>query len=139
MAAAIANADAILAARKSARDKLIALFADVGAGYEEDRDLAWFVLMESLKRAFTVSEDVHHQWHELAARVIQQGQQSGELARGVDPRRAEFVLHAVFMATLFMWLKCPEMAGQDLDLQQELRQRLTLVFDGLAASPREAK
>ena len=131
MAEATENAEAILSAPKAAREKLLALFADIAAGYEEDRDLSWFVLMENLKRAFTVSEDVHQRWRDLTVGVIEQGQESGDLRRGVDPQRAEFVLHGVFMSTLFMWLKCPETVG--MNLQDELRERFTLVLDGLGA------
>ena len=50
--------EAILAAPHPARGKLVALYGDVAAGYGEDRELAWFVLMESMKRAFDISEEV---------------------------------------------------------------------------------
>lgn len=131
MTEAVENGEAILAARRPARDKLLALYADVGAGYEEDRELSWFILMESMQRAFTVSEDVHGRWHGLTESVIQQGQATGELRTKVDPSRAERVLHSTFLGCLFMWLKCPE-AG-DMNLQTELKERLALVLDGLAA------
>lgn len=130
MAEAVENAEAILAARKPARVKLLALYADVAAGYEEDRELSWFILMESMQRAFTISEDVHSRWHSLTVSVIQQGQGTGELRANVDPSRAERVLHSTFLGALFMWLKCPEVA--DMNLQSELQGRLALVLDGLA-------
>lgn len=132
MGAAVENAEAILAARRPARAKLLALYADVAAGYEEDRELSWFLLMENMRRAFAIAEDVYQRWHNLTISVIEQGQQNGELRRTMDARRAEQVLHSVFMGTLFMWLKCADVI--DLDLQSELKQRLTLVLDGLAAS-----
>ncbi|MBI2072279.1 MAG: TetR/AcrR family transcriptional regulator [Gemmatimonadetes bacterium] len=131
MTEAVENAEATLAERRPARDKLMALYADVCAGYEEDRELSWFILMESMKRAFAFSEDVFSRWYNLTVGVIQQGQASGELRANVDPTRAERVLHSTFLGTLFMWLKCPE-AG-DLNLQAELEERMTLVLDGLAA------
>lgn len=131
MAEAVENAAAILAARRPARAKLLALYADVAAGYEEDRELSWIVLMESIQRAFTVAEEVHHRWHNLTVSVIEQGQKRGELRPNVEPHRAERVLGSVYMGTLFMWLKCPEVVG--MDLQKELKERLALVLDGLAA------
>jgi len=131
MAKAVENAEAILAAPRPARAKILAIYADIGAGYEEDRELSWFILMETLKRACAVSEDVFNHWRDLAVKIIEQGQGSGELKRGPDPTRAHAVLHGVFMSTLFMWLKCAEEIH--LNLQDELRQRLTLVLDGLAA------
>ncbi|HLB36461.1 MAG TPA: TetR/AcrR family transcriptional regulator [Gemmatimonadales bacterium] len=131
MTDAVDNAEATLAERRPARDKLLALFADVGAGFEEDRELSWYILMESMQRAFIVSDDVHGRWHDLTNRVIQQGQAAGELRANVDPSRAERVLHSTFLGVLFMWLKCCDAAA--MDLQTELTERLTLVLDGLAA------
>src|SRR6266581_1916354 len=58
MVKAVENAEAILAAPRPVREKILAIYADVAAGYEEDRELSWFILMETLKRAFAVSEDV---------------------------------------------------------------------------------
>lgn len=130
MTDAVENAEAILAARRPARDKLLALYVGVAAGYEEDRELSWFILMESMQRAFAISEDVHNRWHNLTVSVIQQGQGIGELRANVDPRRAERVLHSTFLGALFMWLKCPEVA--DMNLRSELQERLALVLDGLA-------
>jgi hypothetical protein len=131
MAAAVENAEALLAADRPAREKLLAMYADVLAAYEEDRELSWFVLMESMQKAFVVSEDVHSRWDGLAVQVIEQGQASGELRASVAPVRAEQVLKSVFLGTLFMWLKCSEV--MNLNVQDELQQRLTLVLDGLAA------
>ena len=123
------NAEAILTAKKSARDKLVDLLSGLAAQYEEDRDLSWFVIVESMKRAFRPSEEVHQRWHDLVVRVIEQGQATGELKRSVNPHRAEFVLGSVYMGTLIMWLCCPD--GQ-FTLRDELRARLALVLDGLA-------
>lgn len=135
MAELVENAEEILAARRPARAKLLALYANVAAGYEEDRELSWIVLMESMQRAFAVGEDVYHRWHSLTVSVIEQGQASGELRPDLDPNRAERVLHSTFLGALFMWLKCPEVA--DLNLQTELKERLSLVLDGLATKKGE--
>jgi AcrR family transcriptional regulator len=131
MQRALEEAEAILAEGQPAREKLLALYLDVASGYAEDRELSWFLLMESIQRELGPGDDVHHRWHELAARVIARGQESGEFKLGIDPRRAELVLHSVFMGTVFMWLKCPVAA--DLDLAAEIRERFDLVFGGLLA------
>jgi AcrR family transcriptional regulator len=131
MQRALEEAEAILAEGQPAREKLLALYLDVASGYAEDRELSWFLLMESIQRELGPGDDVHHRWHELAARVIARGQESGEFKLGIDPRRAELVLHSVFMGTVFMWLKCPVAA--DLDLAAEIRERFDLVFGGLSA------
>lgn len=131
MERAVEEAEAILSKRQPAREKLLALFLDVASGYEEDRELSWFLLMESIQRELAPGEDVHHRWHELATQVVARGQEVGEFRAGIDPRRAELVLHSVFMGTLFMWLKCPETLARQWDLKAEIRERFDLVFDGL--------
>jgi AcrR family transcriptional regulator len=133
MQRALDEAEAILSERRPAREKILSLFLDVASSYQEDRELSWFVLMESIQRELVPGEDVHHRWHELAARVIARGQETGELKVGIDPRRAELVLHSVFMGTVFMWLRCPETMLGELDLASEIRERFDLVFDGLSA------
>lgn len=130
LAEAEENAEAILAAPTPARDKLIELMCGFAAEYEEDRDLSSYVILESLNRAFRPAEDVHRRWDDLFDRVIERGQAAGEFRREVDPHRAEMVLQGVYMSTLFYWLKCSD--GQ-FNLQDELRARLALVLDGLAA------
>lgn len=130
LAEAEENAEAILAAPTPARDKLIELMCGVAAEYEADRELSSYVILESLNRAFQPAEDVHRRWHDLFDRVIERGQAAGEFRREVDPHRAEMVLQGVYMSTLFYWLKCSD--GQ-FNLQDELRARLALVLDGLAA------
>ena len=87
-------------------------------------------MIQSLNRAFEGSEDVHQRWHELLAMVIKRGQENREFRRDIDADRAAFVVHGVYMATLFMWLKCPDV---EFKLQDELRARLALVVDGLKA------
>jgi AcrR family transcriptional regulator len=124
------NAAAILSAKHAAREQLIQLLCGLAAQYEEDPELSSYVIIESLNRAFQPSEDVHQRWHDLLVRVIERGQEAGEFRRDVDPHRAEFVFGSVYMATLFMWLKCPKV---QFNLRDELRARLTLVLDGLAA------
>jgi AcrR family transcriptional regulator len=89
MTKAVENAEAILAAPKPAREKIIVLYADIGAGYEKDRELSWFLLMENMKRAFAGSEHAFERWRELAVEVIEQGQANGQLKRGLDSQRAQ--------------------------------------------------
>jgi AcrR family transcriptional regulator len=122
--------EAILAAKTPAREKLVLLLCGMAEQYEEDRELSSYVIIQSLNRAFQASEDVHQRWHEPLAMVIKRGQENREFRRDVDADRAAFVLHGVYMATLFMWLKCPDV---EFKLQDELRARLALVVDGLAA------
>jgi TetR/AcrR family transcriptional regulator, cholesterol catabolism regulator len=124
------DAEAILAAKTPAREKLIQLLCGSAEEYEADRELSSYVIIQSLNRAFQASEEVHQRWYDLLAKVIARGQENREFRREVDPDRAAFVLHGVCMATVFMWLKRPEVAFK---LQDELRARVALVVDGLAA------
>lgn len=126
-----ANAGAILAASQPAREKLIAIYTNAASAYEEEKDLSQFVLPELLRRAFAPVEEIGSRWDTIVVQVFEQGQKSGELSTRVDPTRAVAVLTSVYYATLFMWVHCPEQVG--LDLRAELRQRLEMVFDGLAS------
>src|SRR6267154_884896 len=52
-----ANADQLIASKRTAREKLIKLYTDFAAAYQVDKELSWFVLQESVKRAFRPEED----------------------------------------------------------------------------------
>jgi AcrR family transcriptional regulator len=136
LAAAEERAEEILAAPTAAREKLIELLGGAAAGYEENPELSRFVVIESMQRALAPSEEVHRRWHSLVVRVLEQGRRTRELRGDVDVERAAFVLSTVYMGTLMMWL-CgadrPECSGLQFNLQDELRARLSLVIDGLAA------
>ena len=129
-----ANAGAILAAEQPARAKLIAIYASAASAYEEEKELSQFVLPELLRRAFTPVEEIGSRWDTIVVQVFAQGQKSGELRRDLDPARAVTVLTSVYYATLFMWVHCPEQVG--MNLQDELKTRLEMVFGGLAAGGR---
>lgn len=135
LAEAEERAEEILAARRPARESLIELLCDAAAGYEENPELSRFVVIESMQRAFAPNEEVHHRWHNLLVRVLEQGRRNGELRADLDLQRAAFVLSTVYMGTLMMWLcgnNAPECGGLQFDLRHELRARLSLVIDGLS-------
>lgn len=127
-----ANAEAILAGRKSARQKLIEIYSQAATAYEEDRDLSRYVLNELMARAFAPSkEDGHAQrWHALIGQVIENGKKSGEFRKNLDVARAESVLTGVYYSLVYTWLNCPE---EVVELQPELKAQMAMVFDGLGA------
>lgn len=131
--AAEADAEALLAAATPAREKLIEIYLGAALAYEADRELTRFVLTELLHLRFTPSMEVGARWESLLARVFEQGQASGQLRADVPPAQAIDVLTSIYYALLFMWSSCPEGSSMDVDLRSELRARLTLVLDGLAA------
>ena len=123
------NAETLVTSKRSAREKLIALYLELAAGYVPDRELSLFVLQESVKRAFRTDEDQKLRLHALVHRILHLGVEQGEFVRTVDAERVAGVLGSVYMGTLFMWL-CAERA---CDLNEELTARLSLVLDGLAS------
>lgn len=125
------SADALLAEARSTREKILSLYAGLAASYAEERELSWIVIQESMRRAFQPTEDVHHRWRALMARLLEQGKASGELRTDLDFTRTHVALASVYMGTLIEWLGCPVAA---FELQPELAARLGLVFDGLAAT-----
>lgn len=126
-----ANAGEILAASQAAREKLIAIYSSAASAYEEEKELSAFVLPELLRRAFTPVEEIGPRWDRIIVQVVEQGQKSGELRKDVSPERAVTMLTSIYYALLFMWVHCPEECG--LHLQNELRARLNLAFEGIAA------
>jgi AcrR family transcriptional regulator len=129
------NAAALLDDKTPARERLLEIYAFAASPYVADRELSRYVFTEWMQRAFAPTEDAGMRWHKLLVAVIEQGQRAGELRADVTPLLCESLLSAVYMSTLYYWLCCP--AGspmpQDFALLDELRTRLTLVMDGLAA------
>ena len=127
----------LLRSDQPVRKKLIALLQRIASVYEEEPELSFYVMRESMRRAYTPSDSVHKHWHTVFTDLIRQGQQAGELRAAVDADRANYVLGSAYMGTVFMWLMCQRDApggdGMTLDLQKELETRLSLVMDGLAS------
>jgi AcrR family transcriptional regulator len=126
-----ANAEVILAGRRSARQKLIVIYGEAASAYQEDRELSRFVLNELMARAFAPSLEQGHgqRWRNLIVRVLESGKKSGEFRKGLDVDRAEAVLTGVYYSLVYTWLNCPEF---EMDLQAELEAQLAMVFDGMA-------
>jgi AcrR family transcriptional regulator len=123
---------AILAAKRSARAKLVDLYARAASAYEEDRDLSRFVLNELMSRAFSPAIEQGHgqRWRALITQVLADGKKSGEFRRNLDVERAESVLTGIYYSLLYTWLNCPEMG---IELQSELKAQFAMVFEGLRA------
>ena len=124
-----ANGAEILAAKKPARQKLIDIYVDASKAYAEDRELSSFVINELFRMSFSPAEETGRRWDQLIGRVYEQGRESGELRREVDPARAIAVLTSIYYALLYIWSCCPDM---DMELETEMRARLGLVLDGIA-------
>jgi AcrR family transcriptional regulator len=145
MSSAEASAREILAIAAPVRDKVVAIYSEAAAAWEEDRALAGHVIAGLGARGFAPgygarsianppargpepSTDGMTRWRSLLRRMIEQGQKSGELRPGVSAARAESVLTAVYHDALTRWAG----AGEAFNLGEELRAQITLVLDGLA-------
>ena len=121
------NAGAFLSPDRPVTEKLIELYTTGASAYEEDHELARYVLIELMSRIFVPSEESMRRWHELATSIIRQGQDRGELERDADPERLEAVLSCIYHGTLYEWVCCmPDV----FLLLPELRARLVLAMEG---------
>jgi TetR/AcrR family transcriptional regulator, cholesterol catabolism regulator len=123
---------ALLEEDRSAIEKLIELYVMAASSYEEDAELARFVLHELMRRAYGPNEDLAVRWHAIIQKVVEQGQERGEIRREIPFVRLEGVLGCIFHGTLFEWVHCCNLPDS-FALLPELRARLTLVMEGLAS------
>jgi AcrR family transcriptional regulator len=131
------NAAAMLADPRPAPEKLFAFYSTAASGYEESYDLARFVLIELMRRAFTPEENLGPRWHAIVNGLVEQGQENGTLRRDVDVRRVEALLTSIYYATLYEWAcclekGCPHGSTERFALQPELRMRFDLAMEGVA-------
>jgi len=126
------NVAHLLESRDSMRAKLQAIYRIASQAHEEDRELARFVFAEWMKRAFAPTQDADARWQKLLCAALAQGRGRGEMRDDVDDARAESILSAIYFATVYQWLFCPEGAeGAIPDFAAELRARLDVAIDGL--------
>lgn len=127
--AAEESAEALLAEKRPAPEKLVELYVANAAEYEQHPELSRYILMELMGRAFAPSEDIELRWRDYIVRLVRQGQERGELPRQEDPLRIASLLTGTHFATLYEWAcVCPE---TPFVLRDELRFRLEVVFRGL--------
>lgn len=122
------KAGEILASGEPAAEQIRDMFTEFAGFYEEDPELSKYVAMEWMRRMHSGVDECCRRWDELGTRVIEQLQAKGEMRRDVPPQRASQVLASVYDGTLLRWLSAPE---KPFSLKAELRERLTLVIEGL--------
>lgn len=122
---------------RDAREKLIEVYLMAASAYEEDQELARFVLVELMRRAFGPNEEVALRWHGIIETLLRQGQERRELRADLSFERVEALLTGVYFSTLFQWACCRDGIARQLhpcfQLQEELRARLTLIMEGFAS------
>ena len=127
-----ANVTHLLTSPEPVREKLLQIYRLAALAHQEDRDLARFVFTEWMKRAFAPTQEADARWQKLICATLAQGRERNELNPDVSDVRAESVLSAVYVATVYQWLFCPEGCDAGIpDLAPELNARLDIVIDGL--------
>jgi AcrR family transcriptional regulator len=129
-AQAEAESATILARPGRVGPQLIAMFSELAAFYEEEPTLARYVLQEVMENQHNEDDVMCRNWDELALRLIQKLQTNGELRTDESPERLAGVLHCVHQGTILEFVASAE---PPFPLRTELRRRLTLAIEGLAA------
>jgi AcrR family transcriptional regulator len=127
------KAEALLAERGHVATRLIAMFSEFAEFYEQEPELAPYVIQEWTRRMHQGVDEVCQRWTDLGVRVVQHLQANGEIRSDVDAPRAHDVLASVYDGTVIRWLAAPE---ERFPLKEELRRRMTLVIEGLGAGRR---
>ena len=125
-----AESAAILARPGRVGPQLIAMFSELAAFYEEEPALARYVLQEVMQNQHNEDDEMCRNWDDLALRLIRKLQTNGELRMDESPDRLAGVLHCVHQGTILEFVASAE---PPFPLRTELRRRLTLAIEGLAA------
>lgn len=104
------------------------MFIGFARFYEEERELSRHMALEWTRQMQT-GDDLCRRWDELGVHVVEVLQQQGEIRRDVDAGRIHGILADVYHATIMRWFETSE---PPFSLKNELRKRLTLVFEGVA-------
>ena len=112
------------------------IFIEFASYYEKDRELAKYMALEWTRGMHDPENAVCRRWDALGMRYVGLLQSRGELRADVPPALIHRILGDIYHDTIVMWLESPE---PPFSLQNELRRRLTLVVEGLAAKPEEGR
>src|SRR5688572_6004003 len=83
-----ADAESIMSEPGPVGDRIIEMFIELAAFYEDDRALSKYMVMEWVRREQTGCDENCQRWDELGFRLIQHLQDRGELRRDVPAQRA---------------------------------------------------
>jgi TetR/AcrR family transcriptional regulator, cholesterol catabolism regulator len=125
---------AILAKPGRLAPRLIAMFAELAAFYEEQPALARYVLQEWMRNQHTGEDEMCLRWDSLAMRLIEKLRANGEMRSDETAERLAGVIHCVHQGTILEYVASPT---PPFPLRTELRRRLMLAIEGLA--PRGGK
>src|SRR5882672_630571 len=101
------------------------MFVDFAGFYEEDPQLAQYIVAESARRFTDGCDDICKRWDDLGVKLITHLQENGEVRRDVTPERGHEILGAVYHDTLMRWALAEE---KPFALKDELRTRLNIAI-----------
>jgi AcrR family transcriptional regulator len=127
----------ILAKGTPAWTRVRDVFIGFASFYEEDRELSKHMVLEWTRHMHDPEDPVCCRWDALGLHVVRQLQAKGELRQDVAPERGSRVLADVYHGTIMEWLAAP--GAPPFPLKDEMRKRLTLVMEGLAAGRKEGR
>ncbi|HWH02138.1 MAG TPA: TetR/AcrR family transcriptional regulator [Gemmatimonadales bacterium] len=109
-------------------DRLIEAFVDVARFYEQDRNLARFILSTWMESIYDEEDPTCQRWQALGAFVVGEMQRIGYFRADADPARITNVLQSLYAFTIAKWLHTEP---APYELRQEIRTRFRLVIEGL--------
>jgi AcrR family transcriptional regulator len=121
------DVEKLLDAPGTAREKLIRLAVEGTTSYLEQPDLNRHILCELFKGPTSLLEEKDCRVQATVRRLIEAGQNDGELRSDVDPDRMTSVFRSVFFTTMLHYVFEPGA----FDPAAEVRSRLEILLDGL--------
>src|SRR5579872_1965448 len=102
------QAAAIMAKPGRVAPQLIRMFADLAQFYEDERELAGYVLHEWMQKQHTGTDEMCLHWDELAIGLVRKLQKNGEIREDEDAERAARVLGCIHQGTILEYVESPE-------------------------------
>lgn len=96
------------------------------------RDALRIVYINALRRPNSFLMDRDRQYFSLIAEIIQCGQQSGEIRTDISVEEIRELITTHVFGCYFVWI-----AAEGFDIQKEMRSHLTMIVDGIRATPRK--
>jgi len=122
--------EGIVADGRPAGQRVRDIFVELAAFYEDDRELARWVVRDWQYREQSGCDGLCERWDRLGQDVVRHLQRLGEIRSDVPAEAAADVLASVHQGTVMRWLSAPE---PPFPLREELRRRLDLVVEGLGS------
>lgn len=115
----------------SSEDRILTIFNLLAKVNEEDKEVTKLISMEVLKKLYSpeLEEESKNQSELklLFESILMDGQKKGEFRNDFQPAYVADILIGIYFFVLFQWLS----DDQNRSLQQEFRQRISIVLRGI--------